>query len=157
MTPARGEALVAGGIEHHTQLRYAALFQRDRDAEDGIPVRVVRGPIERIDHPSQSRASRCARSLLGENRRFGQEVVESLYEEPFRSTVRLGHQIYRALQLHLDPAQLVQQERARFPCGQRDAMKKLFVFHGHMILRCCWNVEKRSLMTESHVQGRVPA
>ena len=91
------EKLVASGIVEKACDQFFATRQRDRNAEDGIAMRKVRGAVERIDEPAILGVEVRPGAFFAQDAEFRPARSQSLGDEFFRSAIGLGDQVNIAL------------------------------------------------------------
>ena len=102
----RGEELTVNRIVDHARYQlpiligrqpWRAMFQAQRDIEEGKAVGEIGGAVERIDIPPVSALQAGACSLFAKNAVIGKLFIQAADDEFFRSPIGFGHQVYVAL------------------------------------------------------------
>jgi hypothetical protein len=123
---------------HDADQRSTIHHEADRDAEERDPIRVIHGPVERIDDPdaAATRGGRLAfdgsmlPALLGEDRVPGVAGSNRVDHEGLGQVVRLCHDVTRGLVVDAFEAFVsIHQDFARSG-RERDGEREVVVDHG---------------------------
>ena len=142
-----GEQLLAHRIVDRACGHRSVHLDADRDAEERIVVREVRGAIERIADPAHPciAATGVRTGLLGQDRVLRETLADTLEQQGLGTFVELGHEIDAAFLLggvHAPVARA--QDRAGF-AGERfgRGAQGLRVDRGHVRLAALWRQNMR--------------
>ena len=99
------ETLIGTHLIDHTQQDLTALCQGDGYGIGRKAMNEIRGAVERIDHPKHLLVAMRCQSLLGDEARLGQQLLQRLDNHALGGLVDIRHIVVGVLALHLIDAE----------------------------------------------------
>ena len=113
------ETLVAHRLVDHSQQQFVAAPQGNAHTVGRHVVDVVRGAVQRVDHPAIPFTLPAGRAFLGDEPRLRQQLPQRFHHPPLRLAVDVGHIVVGTLGLHGVPAEILPfflQKMSGFAC-----------------------------------------